>query len=73
MYIYIYILLCLHMYYTYVYHIIMYIYIYIYVFIAKPSRRPRPPARGFCSHTAIFHTKNCRTKNLWVKIPKSLR
>ena len=22
---------------------------------------------------AIFHTKNCRTKNLWVKIPKPLR
>ena len=23
--------------------------------------------------TAIFHTKNCQTKNLWVKIPRSLR
>ena len=23
--------------------------------------------------TAIFHTKNCQTKNLRVKIPKSLR
>ena len=23
--------------------------------------------------TAIFHTKNCQTENLWVKIPRSLR
>ena len=23
--------------------------------------------------TVIFHTKNCRTRNLWVRIPKSLR
>ena len=23
-------------------------------------------------NTANFHTKNCQTKNLWVKIPKSL-
>ena len=28
-----------------------------------------PPLRN----TAISHTKNCQTKNLWVKIPKSLR
>ena len=24
-------------------------------------------------HTVNVHTKNCQTKNLWVKIPKSLR
>ena len=25
------------------------------------------------ANTVIFHTKNCQTKNLWVKIPKLLR
>ena len=44
-----------------------------------PWNRPNGTRRGgrgwphaLCrTGTAIFHTKNCRTKNLWVKIPKS--
>ena len=36
----------------------------------KQNPLPRILARG---RTAIFHTKNCQTKNLWVKIMESLR
>ena len=43
-----------------------------------PTRAPSSWLRGLpprrCDeHTANFHTKNCRTENLRVKIPKSLR
>ena len=42
----------------------------------KSSADSRPRAmtnRRSKEHTAIFHTKNYQTKNIRVKIPKSLR
>ena len=61
----VYIYICIYMY-TYT-CVCIYIYIYIYIEICI----------YVCVHTAHvyghFHTKNCQTKNLWVKVPKSLR
>ena len=44
--------------------------------VSKSHRSDRDlPLSGLrrIHNTAIFHTKNCQTKHLWVKIPKSLR
>ena len=56
------------------------IYIYIYIYESWPEHvrhgtgrcHGRTPQTAPCD-TAIFHTNHFQTKNLWVKIPKSLR